>query len=70
MTIKEGFWGESDQLTVLRNSYLSGNSAESWKTGTLVIENRIRDFFEEYFQAKNREAQNYERIKNILYPKK
>jgi hypothetical protein len=66
MTVQEGFWGESDRHPVLRTSYQFGNNAEAWKTGTLVIENRIKYFFKEYFQAKKREAENYERIKNIL----
>jgi len=66
MTVKEGFWGESDRLPVLRTTYQFGNKAEAWKTGTLVIEDRIKDFFKEYFQEKNREKANYERIKNIL----
>ena len=66
MTVKEGFWGESDRHPVLRTSYQFGNNAEAWKTGTLVLENRVKDFFEEYLQEKIREAENYERIKNIL----
>lgn len=66
MTVKEGFWGESDRHPVLRTSYQFGNKAEAWKTGTLIIKNRVKDFFEEYFQAKSLEAENYERIKNLL----
>ena len=66
MTVKEGFWGESDRHPVLRTSYQLGNNAEAWKTGTLVIEDRIKDFFKEYFQEKTREKANYERIKNLL----
>lgn len=66
MTVKEGFWGESERHPILRNSYQFGNNAEAWKTGTLVLENRVKDFFEEYLQEKIREAENYERIKNLL----
>ncbi len=66
MTVKEGFWGESDRHPVLRTSYQFGNNAEAWKTGTLSIENRIKEFFKEYFLDKEKEAANHERIKSLL----
>ncbi len=66
MTVKEGFWGESDRHPVLRDSYQFGNNAEAYKTGTLDIKIRIKEFFKEYFLEKNREKANYERIKNLL----
>lgn len=66
MTIREGFWGESDQHPILRCTYENGNNSEAWMTGTLDIENRVRDFFKEYFFEKNREESNIERVKNLL----
>lgn len=59
MTVKEGFWGEEysfwrelDKTAALKASSLYGCISEAWKTGTLVIENRVKDFFEEYFKSK------------------
>lgn len=66
MTVKEGFWGESDDHPVLQTSYQYGNKAEAWKTGTLDIECRVKAFFQEYFQEKNKEAANLEKIKSLL----
>jgi hypothetical protein len=66
MTIKEGFWGECDRHPVLRTSYQFGNNAEVWKTGSLDVEGRVKEFFQEYFQEKNKEAANIERINNLL----
>lgn len=66
MTVKEGFWGESDRNPVLKTSYQYGNNAEAWKTGTLDIKCRVKEFFQEYFQEKNKDAANIERIKNLL----
>ncbi len=66
MTVQEGFWGECDRRPILRMSYSSGNRTEVWRTGTLNLENRIKEFFQEYFQEKNNEAANIERIKNLL----
>lgn len=66
MTVKEGFWGESDSHPVLRNSYQYGNKAEAWKTGSFNLEGRVKEFFQEYFQEKNKDAANIERIKNLL----
>lgn len=66
MTVKEGFWGESDRHPVLRTSCQFGNNAEAWKTGTLDIKSRINEFFKEYFLEKNKAAENLERIKSLL----
>lgn len=65
MSIKEGFWGESDRHPILRSSYESGNSCEAWKTGTLDIRDRIKKFFEEYYLEKNREVSSIKRIKSL-----
>jgi len=65
MTVKEGFWGESDQHPILRISCQFGNNAEAFKTGTLDIKSRVKSFFDEYFQVKKRDAENHEKIKNL-----
>jgi len=65
MTVKEGFWGESDRHPVLQTSYQFGNNAEAWRTGTLDIKDRVKYFFKEYFQAKIQEAENLSWYKKI-----
>lgn len=47
--LSEGFWGEDWGLPMnpLRSSYALGGYNESWKTGTLNIENRVRQMFKE-----------------------
>lgn len=66
MTVREGFFGESDDHPILKTSYQCGNNAEALKTGTLNIEIRVKEFFREYFQEQKNEADNIKQIKSLL----
>ena len=62
MTVKDGFWGESDFLPVLRMTYLSGNSAEAYKKGTLNIDSRAMEFMKEYIDDINNRNEAMSRL--------
>lgn len=66
MTVQEGFWGECDRRPMLRMSYSSGNITEVWRTGTLDLEGRIKEFFAEYFQQKDKEVAMNNRVKGLM----
>ncbi len=53
MTVKDGFWGESNLRPILRMRYSNGNLSEAYLTGTLNVKHRVNDFFQEYFDYKN-----------------
>lgn len=51
---------------MLRMSYSSGNITEVWRTGTLDLEGRIKEFFTEYFQQKDKEVAMNNRVKGLM----
>lgn len=66
MTVKEGFWGESERHPILTGSYHLGNSYEVWMTGTLDIKKRVFEFLNEYLSEKGKQMKSIERVKNFM----
>lgn len=69
LDLKEGFWGEDwpppFDRNPLRSSYQMGGHNESWKTGTLDIENRVRQMFKELL-ADNRQRKQFQNKIKVL----
>ena len=57
LTLKEGFWGEGGPIKMLRDTYRYGDFAEVYATGDLHIEERIKEFFKQYMEAKLKDQQ-------------
>lgn len=61
--ISEGFWGESERNPILKLEYFGEGESEIYMTGTLSLENRVHQLFQEYFAYVKRESDTKNRIK-------
>jgi hypothetical protein len=65
MTVKEGFWGESERRSILVNYYDTGQKSEAYMTGTMNLDARVEGFFDEYFEQENYALIMKEKLKNL-----